>query len=219
MSIIYYSYIHTEVDCAFWRSTPPTRFGNSRPQVWVFMKQLYDKESSLCDTPWCSGLKNSKLWTVIGFLGCFCSPVIWAVRGEKVKALINAWRLILHLVFSIKSLSESLNGGNLFKIRKNTHSGPNVHWETIKVMLIHEARFKGWYNFLLIIDLLACFFCQTVSLGSHQPGVVQPAYNNAIKMLVCCIGVPLFTSVHTTFRLLLSSTIFIYFFLIFNNRT
>lgn len=110
---------------------PPTRFGNSRPQVWVFMKQLYDKESSLCDTPWCSGLKNSKLWTVIGFLWCFCSPVIWAVRREKVKALINAWRLILNLVFSIKSL----NGGNLFKIwpyrlrcRKNTHSGPNVQY-------------------------------------------------------------------------------------------
>lgn len=140
MSIIYYSYIHAEVDCAFWRTwdelwgsapPPPTRFGNSRPQVWVFMKQLYDKESSLCDTPWCSGLKNSKLWTVIGFLWCFCSPVIWAVRREKAKALINAWRLILNLVFSIKSL----NGGNLFKIwpyrlrcRKNTHSGPNVQY-------------------------------------------------------------------------------------------
>lgn len=64
-------------------------------------------------------------------------------------------------------------------------------------MLIHEASFKGWYNVLLIIDLLACFFWQTVSLGSHQPRVVLPGYNNAIKMLVCCIGVALFTSVQT----------------------
>lgn len=71
------THTYTEMDCAFWRtwdelwgSAPPSRFGNSRPQVWVFMKQLYDKESSPCDTPWCSGLKNSKLWTVIGFLWC-----------------------------------------------------------------------------------------------------------------------------------------------------